>query len=234
MSNSTTAIILAGGAGRRVKSSTPKQFCEILGKPLLLYSLEVFQQNNNVKKIIIVSHPLYINFVNQMVLCYNLHKVTAVVAGGAERYLSSILALRHCENDPLSSKILIHDGVRPLVTNKIIESVLSALEHSNAVTSAIALTDSILVKTEDNLVGEIPERQNFMNIQTPQGFRLHTIMEAYQQGLNDDKGIFSATDDCGMVKHYLPKEKITIVEGSRENIKITTPIDFKILEQLLS
>ncbi len=225
------AVILAGGMGVRTGNSTPKQFITVGKMPLLAHAIHTFHQSAPIDKIIIVAPSLHIERVHKIVTDYRLQKVETVIPGGKERYLSTYEALQYCKNENENSNILIHDGVRPLVSQQLILNVLQALENHNAATPAISTTDTILVKSTDNFIVDIPSRERLMSIQTPQGFRLKTIRTAYEKA--NENADFLPTDDCGMIRYYLPDEKIAIVPGETNNIKVTHSTDFALVEKLL-
>jgi 2-C-methyl-D-erythritol 4-phosphate cytidylyltransferase len=159
-------------------------------------------------------------------------KVSAVLAGGKERYDSSLAAVRHYSDKP-ETVMLFHDAARPLVSERIITDTLQAMQTYNAVDVAIPAVDTIVQCDATGTVMEsIQDRSLLWRMQTPQGFRQKTIQEAYRIAVQDAK--FTATDDCGTVLRYLPQEKVGIVRGSERNIKLTYADDLSLLEFLLS
>ena len=213
------AVILAGGVGNRMGTDMPKQFLPLKGKTVLEWSVEAFHGNENVDEICIISHMDYIPKVESIVAQNGWTKVKHVLPGGAERYLSSLAAI-NAHKGQRGVCLLLHDAARPFVSERIINDVVVALQNHNAVCVAIPSTDTLLETDESGaLVSAIPNRNRYRRVQTPQGFRLETITKAYELGLQDPA--FAATDDCGVVLHYLPLEPIYIVEGEEENRKIT-------------
>lgn len=213
------AVILAGGTGTRMGTEQPKQFLPLNGKTVLEGSVEAFHRNENIDEICIISHKDYISKVEEMAVINHWTKVTHILPGGAERYLSSMVAIKAYEEQK-QVRLLIHDAARPYVSEPIINKVVDALQKHKAVCVAIASTDTLLeTDAQGEYIVAIPNRSRYRRVQTPQGFWLETIAAAYKKGLQDPA--FQATDDCGVVLHYLPSEPIYIVEGEEENRKIT-------------
>lgn len=223
------AIVLAGGSGCRMGMEIPKQFLQIAGKTVLEHTLTVFQNNSHIDNIIIVTHPDYYQNMKSL-LAGNFNKVCKIVDGGAERYHSTLAALRACEG--MECNFIIHDAVRPLVSDQIINDNVKALLKYDACTTAIPSTDTILESdTSGNFAAAVPNRQFLYNVQTPQSFKKNVLEKAYALALQDPD--FRSTDDCGVVMKYLPATKIKIVKGSPDNIKLTYTADIALLEELL-
>ncbi len=220
------AIILAGGIGARIGGNTPKQLLPLAdGRSVLEHSVGAFEQAACIDEIGIVMHKDYLAQAQEMVRRNGWQKVVFVVAGGSERWKSSVNALREIERrntQQNSINVLFHDAARPFVSERIIGDVCAALQQHEAVTVAIPATDTMYRVSEnaiDKIVQDIPPRSTLMCAQTPQAFRLTTIAEAYRLALHDPP--LQATDDCGIVHHYLPTVPIHIVHGDAHNRKIT-------------
>ena len=235
------AIILAGGMGSRMGGGLPKQLLPLAdGRSILEHSVEAFEQAACIDGIGIVMHPDYIAYAEAMLLRNGWQKVAFIIAGGKERWESSVNAIREIErrikdkeqrtgtpilhptNDKPVTNILLHDAARPFVSARIIEDVCKALETHEAVTVAIPASDTMYTVSETatgKVVRDIPPRATLMCAQTPQAFRLETIVAAYQLALQDPA--LQATDDCGIVHAYLPNTPIYIVPGEASNRKIT-------------
>ena len=228
----TVAVILAAGSGSRTGLSTPKQFLPLGGKTVLEHSVQTFCNHPRIDEIVIVTASEYIEKVQGIVKNNNWNKVTAVLAGGKERFDSSLSAVRHFEGKP-ELVMLFHDAARPLVSEQIITDTLLAMQQYDAVDVAIPSVDTIVQCDAAGTVMEsIQERRLLWRMQTPQAFRQKTIQEAYRIALQDPG--FTATDDCGTVLRYLPSVKVGIVRGSERNIKLTWADDLSLLEFLLS
>lgn len=228
------AVLLAGGSGRRMGAPEPKQFIEVAGRTILEHSIRAFSSHAAIDEIVIVSHADYIDRVNTIAKPYE--KVRHIVAGGKERYHSTLSAIGLYSSlspaQQVATNILIHDAVRPLVSHRIISDCIAALRHNSAVDVAIACTDTICEVNADGHIVRIPARSTLRNVQTPQGFHLDTIAQAYSTGLKDPD--FITTDDCGVVHRYLPDTGIYVVDGETTNIKITYPEDLILAEKILA
>lgn len=227
-----TAVLLAGGSGRRMGGPEPKQFILVAGRTILEHSIRAFSDHPHIDEIVIVSHADYMDRVSQIASPYP--KVKHIVAGGKERYDSTLNALKAIQDYPKSSKlkVLIHDAVRCLISQRIITDCIEALNQYDAVDVAIPCTDTICEVDKNGQIARIPQRSQLRNVQTPQCFDFETIKEAYNIGLKDPN--FVTTDDCGVVHHYLPQTPIFVVEGESTNIKITFPEDLILAEKILS
>jgi 2-C-methyl-D-erythritol 4-phosphate cytidylyltransferase len=222
-----TAIILAGGKGVRLGRNHPKQFLKIAGKKVIEHTLDVFESHPEIEEIAIVSHPDYIRNVKEILTANNYTKARKILAGGAERHDSSLAAIKAYEDDDVH--LIFHDAVRPLVSHRIISDCIKALENYNAVDVAVKTTDTI-ISVKDELIQNIPNRDYLNNGQTPQAFKWRTINAAYEKALQDPD--FKVTDDCGVVKKYLPDEEIYVVEGDGDNMKLTYKEDIFLLDKL--
>ena len=215
------AVILAGGVGSRMGGPMPKQFLGFRGKPMIAYAVEAFERHPLVAETAIVVHPDYMGYVEEMVRSNGWTKVGKLLKGGAERYLSSLAAIRAYEGET-EVNLLLHDAARPWISENIISRVVEALAVHEAVGAAIPSTDTVW-DVEGGAVCAIPDRRRMWLAQTPQAFRLPLIAEAYRRALQDPG--FGATDDCGVVLRYMPEVRIHVVEGERQNSKVTHPED---------
>ena len=229
------AILLAGGSGQRFGADRPKQFVRIGERTVLEHSLAAFEQSPHIDAILIVSHPQHLDEVRELLPSSQHPKLRAVVAGGAERQGSTLNALRalaHITDSPLEQiRVLIHDAVRPAVSQSIIERVCTALHTHQAANLVVPVTDTLLEVNDNGTTATMPSRARFRRVQTPQGFHAATLQHAYDVALTDPN--FQATDDCGVVFRYLPEVEIALVEGEQRNIKLTYPEDLHVLHHLL-
>ena len=222
----TAAAILAGGSGRRFGGTVPKQFVKVSGRMIIEYTVDAFEENSLINEICVVVNPEYMDIMNAVVKKNGWKKLAAVLPGGKERSDSSLAAVNYYRGQDMN--ILIHDAARPKVSQRIISEAAAALESFPAVCTACPASDTIAVAdSECETIAEIPPRRLMYHVQTPQGFRLDVIAGAYDAALKDPD--FSATDDCGVVRKYLPEIPVKIIEGSPENIKITRADDIKCL-----
>ena len=217
----TTAILLAGGSGSRFGSDKPKQFLEIDGCTVLEHSIRVFQQCDLIDSIVIVTRQDFVDEVRQIAASYS--KVMHVRPGGRERYHSTLSALEVCTGP--DDILLIHDAVRPFVSQDIIRRCIGALQEYDACGVAVPCTDTTVRVDADDCIVETLPRHTLRNMQTPQGFRQHILRKAFDLGLQDP--CFQPTDDCGVVRSYLPDVPIKTVAGESSNIKITYPEDLQ-------
>lgn len=222
------AVILAGGSGIRMGNPIPKQFLKVAGKKIIEHTLSVFENNALIDEICVVSKSGFVSEVENLIVLGQYKKVKKVLVGGEQRYQSSLAAIRAYNND--DDNLIFHDAVRPLVNDRIIEDCVKALETYNAVDVAIKTTDTIVRSNDKNCIVDIPNRMELRNGQTPQCFKLGTIKKAYEFALEDAN--FSTTDDCGVVRKYLPKEPIFIVSGEIFNMKLTYLEDLFLLDKL--
>ena len=211
------AIILASGLGKRFNNDLPKQFAKINNKTILEYSIEAFENSELIDGIILVIHPQYNDLAYIIIKNNGYKKVLKVINGGKERKDSSYIGVNSVEEP--EANVLIHDCARPFVSQDIIKRCVEALKENSAVAVAIPSSDTI-IKIKGDIIDEIPQRNSLMRIQTPQCFRLSLIKKAHELSKNDT----NFTDDCGLVLKY-NLAQIHIIEGSFQNIKITTPED---------
>jgi 2-C-methyl-D-erythritol 4-phosphate cytidylyltransferase len=224
------AVILAGGTGIRLDKNYPKQLHEIAGKTILEHTVQAFENHPDISEILIVFNLNYLREIEEIITKNKWEKVCRVVPGGSSRTESSINALRAL-NDRGEVNVLFHDAVRPLVSPAIIDRVIAALKQYSAVATAVFSTDTLL-EVVDNKIVNIPDRSRFYRAQTPQGFRLSVLREAYDKALLDPN--LQATDDCGIIRRYLPETEIFVVPGDESNLKVTYPEDLFILEHRLN
>lgn len=214
------AIIVAGGSGTRMKSDLPKQFLELLGKPILMHTIEAFHFDDI--KIILVLPKTQIEFWKELVIQHQFSVPHEIVEGGEARFHSVKNGLESIKSS--TGLVAIHDGVRPLIKQAIIsESYTAADRHGNAIVS-IGLKDSIRSVSDSENRQE--DRSKFRLIQTPQTFQLQLIKSAFEQPFNP---IF--TDDASVLERA--GHKINLIDGDYQNIKITTPEDLTVAQSLL-
>lgn len=227
------AVILAGGVGSRLGLDKPKQFMKMAGKTILEHTVDVFQKHNDIDEIVIVMNAAYLHDAEDMVLQNHWTKVKKVLNGGSERYESSLVAINAYNNviGIDSANFIFHDAVRPMVSKRIIDETIIALERYEAVDVAIPSADTIIKLDESKqFIAEIPKREYLNRGQTPQGFKYKTISKAYKLALQDPN--MQTTDDCGIVKKYLPETKVYVVKGEEQNVKLTYPEDIYVLDKL--
>lgn len=221
----TIAILLAGGSGSRFGADRPKQFLEVDGCTVLEHSIRAFHSSPLVDEIVIITRADFVDEVRAIAARYP--KVSRVRSGGKERYHSTLSALEVCTAP--DDILLIHDAVRPLVSEAIISRCVDALSVYDAVGVAMPSTDTIVRVDENQCIVESLPRAVLRNMQTPQGFRQRILRQAFDLGLQDPA--FAPTDDCGVVRRYMPHVPVRIVEGEATNIKITYPKDLEMIRR---
>ena len=220
----TTAILLAAGRGTRMGTDTPKQFLEISGTPMIVFSLKTFEACPLVDDILLVSSADYLTYCREEIVNkYGFSKVRDVIEGGAERYDSVWNALLACPSD--TDYVLIHDGARPYVTEDILARTLEAAKQYGAAAAAMPSKDTVKIADGDGFVRETPLRKYVWTIQTPQTFSYKLILEANQK-LRSEGRLHGVTDDA-MIVEMSGLARVKLVEGSYGNIKVTTREDLK-------
>ena len=237
-----TAILLAAGSGSRMKSTVAKQYMLLRGKPLIWYALHTIETSAVIDDCILVTGEDDIVYVQtEIVDKYGFSKVSAVIAGGAERYLSVGNALAALDSGVLSHSnrdgyVFIHDGARPFLTEEILQNTYQAVKEHHACVAAMPVKDTVKIADKEGYAATTPNRKLVWTVQTPQVFDTQLIVEAYDklrqyQSELDQEGI-TVTDDASVVELFT-EQKVKLVEASYENIKITTPEDLKIAEAFL-
>jgi 2-C-methyl-D-erythritol 4-phosphate cytidylyltransferase/2-C-methyl-D-erythritol 2,4-cyclodiphosphate synthase len=223
----TVAIIPAGGAGKRLKAHVAKQYLFLDHMPVLVHTLKVFQKSKLIDNIILALPPDDLVSVRQELIDkYGLTKVTTIVAGGKKRQdsVNNGLATINGKCDV----VVIHDAVRPFVTEKMIRRVIDAAKTTGAASAGMKAIDTIKETQKNNMVATTIPRQNLWLTQTPQAFKFELLKKAYKTAY-DEK--FYGTDDASLVERI--GKKVKMIEGSYENIKITTEEDILITDALM-
>lgn len=221
----TAAIVLAAGRGKRMNSKVAKQYIMLGDKPVLYYSLRTLE-NSFVDEIVLVTSPGEEEYCKTEIKDkYGFNKITQIVAGGKERYHSVHKGLCALEN---VEYVFIHDGARPFLTEEILKRALESVKEDNACVVAVPVTDTIKVVDDSGYVASTPDRAHLWSMQTPQTFKYSLIRKAYdilieKEDSYIEKGIH-ITDDA-MVAEAVLNVPVKIVEGSYDNMKITTPDD---------
>ena len=218
------AIILAGGYSKRMNLKTPKQLVKIDNKPLLAYTLGVFERCKSIDSIILVVHKRYILPCRNLVKKYRYKKVEQFCLGGRTRQQSVFNALKKIRD---CDYVVIHDGVRPFVTQRIISRVIKAAKLFDAATCAVRATDT-MVEAKGGYIGSVLCRDKLWRIQTPQAFKFDLIFKAHQKA--KAKKVFDASDDAQLLLGL--KKKVKLIKGSYKNIKITTKSDLVLAKRL--
>ena len=231
-------IVLAGGKGSRMQSDVPKQYMELLGKPLLYYALKAFEESD-VESVVLVTAEGEEDYCRkELVERYGFTKVIAVTAGGAERYDSVWNGLKCLKDRDAKAQgesgetdiVLIHDGARPLVTAELINRLIAETEQYGACVAGMPVKDTIQMTDERGTITLTPKRDSLWTAQTPQAFEFSLAYDAYEQLMDESE--INVTDDAMVVGMY-NEIPIQMVRGSYTNIKVTTPEDLVLAEAFL-
>lgn len=223
----TAAIIPAGGVGKRLKAKKAKQYLLLDSVPVLVHTLKVFQRVKVIDEIILILSPGNVPSARQQLINkYDLRKITSVVAGGKERQDSVRNGLAAINGK--CDVVVIHDAVRPFVTEEIIKKVVAAAKTTGAASAGVKAKDTIKETQKNNLVSVTIPRQNVWLTQTPQAFKFELLKKAYVTAYRNK---YYGTDDASLVERI--GIKVKMVEGSYENIKITTQEDMMIADVLM-
>lgn len=265
---SNIGVIFAGGVGRRMHTKEkPKQFLEIWGKPIIVRTIEYFQENPDIDAVVVVCVEDWIPYFEKLQYQYRLDKVKKVVHGGETGQLSiyaglcaaeelardhgyeissaqtytgasssarvdrtadttSVSSIAMAVDEPI---VLIHDGVRPLITSRLLSQNIEAVKkYGNCITSGL-VQETIVEISDDNDVLLVPDRKHSRVAKAPQSFYLRDVLAAHRKALSE--GITDFIDTCTMMQHY--GYRLHMIDGPHENIKITTPEDYYIMQGIL-
>ncbi len=218
-------VIVAAGRGSRMGTEESKQYLLLDGKPILVHTLEVFQRMDLIGEIALVVGGGDVERCLEWAECYGLTKVAAVLAGGAERQQSVLCGLRTLSCD----WVMVHDGVRPLVTEQAVSACADAARATGAAVLAVPVKDTIKQVDSAGVIVATPDRSALRAIQTPQAFRRSLLLSAHEKA--EQEG-FLGTDDAMVVERT--GTPVAVAAGEYTNIKITTPEDLPYAEFLLA
>lgn len=226
------ALIFAGGTGRRMHTtSRPKQFLEYRGKPIIIYTLELFDNHPQIDAIVVVCVEEWIPFLDKMLKKFEINKVRKIVPGGETGQCSiynGLLATCEISGDYDNDIVLIHDGVRPLITEQTITDNINKVHEAGSCITCVPATETFIVDQEDGGL-EIPTRGNSFIARAPQSFFLRDILDAHEKARAMRK--YDFIDSCTMMHHF--GYTLGRVKGPQENIKITTPTDFFVFKAMV-
>ncbi len=225
-------VIFAGGVGKRMRSKEkPKQFLEIYNKPIIIYTLEHFENNSEIDAVVISCVEDWIPYLKELLSKYRIEKVKKIVPGGETGQLSiynGIVAAKELAGDS-EAIVLIHDGVRPLINSELLSRNIECVKKNGSAITAGIVKETIVVVDRQNKVEIVPDRENSRVAKAPQSFWLDDILKAHNKAMSE--GITSFIDSCTMMKYY--GKQLYMVDGPFENIKITTPDDFYTMRAIL-
>ncbi|TCO69673.1 2-C-methyl-D-erythritol 4-phosphate cytidylyltransferase [Marinisporobacter balticus] len=222
-----SAIIAAAGQGKRMQRKINKQYLNLHDKPILAHTLEIFEKCTSIDEIIVVTHENEVTYCKEKVIkYYGYDKVEKVITGGSERQESIFNGLK--EVDEKCHIVVIHDGARPFIREKqILESIDEAIKHK-AVGIGVPVKDTIKIVDEGKNIMNTPNRKFLWAIQTPQTFDYQLLLQSHKRAIEDG---YIGTDDTVLVERM--GQKVKMIMGSYDNIKITTPEDIYIGEAIL-
>lgn len=223
----TTALIPCAGQGKRMGSAVNKLFLDLGGRPLLAYTLDLFQGNSLIDEVVLIVNENEKDYCRREVVDkYRYSKIRQLVSGGMERQESVFNGLRHLDQEP--GLVLIHDGARPFLSRDTLERAVEAGWEKGAAVVGVPVKDTIKVTNADYTVKVTPDRQYLWQVQTPQVFKKNIILKAYEEAVNNG---WRGTDDASFVERMgLP---VYMVKGDYRNIKITTPEDLVFAGKML-
>lgn len=225
-------VIFAGGVGSRMNSKDkPKQFLEIYNKPIIVHTIEHFQNNNLIDAVVVVCVEDWIDYFNELVLGYRLDKVKKVVPGGETGQLSiyyGLLAAKEVAQDE-KTVVLIHDGVRPLISPELLsKNITDVNQYGSSITSGI-VKETVVEIYDNGDIKLVPDRAHSRVAKAPQCFWLNDILSVHKRALESGRTDF--IDSCSIMHTY--GYSLHMTEGPYENIKITTPDDFYTMRAIL-
>lgn len=219
-----TAIIAAAGQGKRMGAGHNKQYLQLMGKPIIIHTLKIFQQSDLIDNIILVIPEAEITHCKQILSSYDMNGID-IVAGGKERQDSVYNGLLKADTAEI---VVVHDGARPLLALNHLEKIVTEAKTNKAAILAVPVKDTIKVANPQGIIQNTPNRSSLWAAQTPQAFKRQLLMKAYQIATADR---YYGTDDASLVERL--GEPVIVVSGSYENIKVTTPDDLIIAEAIL-
>lgn len=227
------AAIFAGGVGSRMHSKDkPKQFLLLHGKPIIIHTVELFDEHPEIDAIVIACKEEWIPYLQELIIKYNLKKVAKVVPGGKSGQESIYHTLCAAEEIVQGEKsiVLIHDGVRPLINEKTVSDNITSVKENGSAITCVKVIETVLITDDQNSIDEVPDRSKSRLARAPQSFWLDEILEAHRNAIKENK--FDFIDSCSMMQYY--GKKLHLIDGPRENIKITTPEDFYVMRAMLN
>ena len=227
-------VIFAGGCGTRMNTkSKPKQFLDLNGKPIIIYTIELFDNHPQIDGIVVVCIESWIPYLKKMIRKFEITKVVRIVPGGnsgQESIYNGLCAAGDCtkEKNEQNSIVLIHDGVRPLIKEETITANIAKVKECGSCITTVPAIETVIVDNHDGTLA-IPKRSDCLMARAPQSFYLKDILEAHRRSQAEGKTEF--IDSCSLMSHY--GYKLGLVQGPMENIKITTPTDYFVLRAMV-
>lgn len=227
------AVIFAGGVGKRMNTNgIPKQFLKIEGIPIIIHTLQKFQECKEINAIVMACVSSHIDYMQELIEQYNITKVKKVVQGGETGQLSIYNALKAASEISVSDKdiVLVHDGVRPIINSDLISrNIESVKKYGSAISSAPQKETTVMVDEEGKYIENITNRQCTYIAKAPQSFYLKELLECHEKVIKEGKTDY--IDSASLMMRY--GKKIVVVKCDTDNIKITTPDDYFVAKALL-
>lgn len=218
------AVIFAGGTGQRMGGEIPKQFLKVYGKEIIIHTLERFDENDKIDEIYIACVKEGIEFLKKLIKKYNIKKVKKVFAGGKTGQESIFFALKNVKKNNDNAIVLIHDGVRPLVDSRVIKACIdSVIKYGSGITVTPCF-ETPIYSVKNNIVENMPPRENMYTAQAPQCFYLNDIYSMHLKERKNNPNYNGIVDSCNLM--FKNGIKCHMVIGNRGNIKVTTPEDY--------
>lgn len=218
------AIIFAGGTGQRMGGEVPKQFLKVCGKDIIIHTLELFENNEDIDEIYVACIESWIPYLEGLIKKFDINKVVRVVPGGVSGQDSIFVGLNEVKKDHENAIVLIHDGVRPLVSDETITRCVRGVEEYGSAITTTPCYETPLISNNGELVDEMPQRKVMYTAQAPQCFYLEDIYNAHLQERAINPNYEGIVDSCGLM--FKRGIRCHLIEGNRGNIKVTTPEDF--------
>ena len=223
------AAVLAGGSGLRMGGNMPKQFLSVCSKPVIIRSIEAFLESGSVDCIFVAVSEDYIEYTKALIEKFICHGDITVVAGGKNRNETLLNVLREIKNISDDDVILTHDAVRPFIDKRIIDENIAAAREYGACNTVVPAVDTILQSADGKFINSVPARSEIFHAQTPQSFGVKKLLSLYENLSDDEMEKF--TDSCSVF--LAAGEKVFLVTGDRNNIKLTYPEDMERAENII-
>ena len=227
-----TAIIIAGGSGKRMHQDIPKQFLSVNGNPILIYTLEAFQNHPLIDQVLLVVKNGWEDMVWRYIDQYALTKVKWVIVGGKigqESINNGVQFLKGKISE--SDTVVIHDGIRPIVDDYVLSDVILTAEEKGSAVSALPYNEQIFLKDDEESTLNYIDRNTIMRVMTPQAYRFELLVEGYDKAISENVGMTDSSYTNTMMVEL--GDRLYFALGSEKNIKITRPDDLLIFKALL-
>ena len=223
------AAVLAGGSGLRMGGSLPKQFLEVAGRPIIIRSIQAFIESGSVDKIFVAVSADFSDYTSELIAKYLGDAAVTVVAGGKNRNETLLNVLHSIDDISDDDIILTHDAVRPFIDKRIIDENISAAREYGACNTVVPAVDTILRSSDGKFIESVPVRSEIFHAQTPQSFGVKKLLSLYENLSDDEMEKF--TDSCSVF--LAAGERVFLVTGDRNNIKLTYPEDMERAENII-